>query len=353
MAANEANASLQTAKRAIFTLALVVVLGFVWLASRHGWLPFTATPRAPGVVTIYCFSTLDGLMNDAILPAFRKQWKRDHNQTIEFVATFAGSGDITERIIQKYPAQVAIVPSELDAYRIAQAGVAGWRPWDELPQQGVLGSTPLVIVVREGNPKEIRDFEDLAKPGIQIIHGDPVTSGGANLAILSEYASALRRTGDKDRAFQQLLGIWRNVTVRTPSIHEARARFEKGEGDALVTYEQDFLPTPSAARIKGEVVYPTRTLIAQPIVVRIDKNIESQERAVIEAFIQFLWSEEAQKRLVDHGFRSARQGLNAANPQFGRIAEPISLTTLGSPPEIQREILDGIWRDKVLPALGR
>ncbi|NQU12377.1 substrate-binding domain-containing protein [bacterium] len=288
-------------------------------------------------------------MRDAILPAFRKLWQRDHDEKVEFVTTYAGSGDVTDQIIKKYPAQIAIVSSELDAYQLPTR----WRSWTELPRGGILASTPMIIVVREGNPKQINDFEDLTRPGIQIVHGDPVTSGGANLAILAEYESARRRTGEPDRGFEQLLGIWRNVTVRVPSAREARIRFEKGAGDVLITYEHDIIGNPSAKHIRGEIVYPRCTLLAQPIVVKIDNNIERWEHPLVDAFVQFLWSREAQQILVDYGFRSQDAQLNASNRQLGAIPAPVTLASLGKPVEVRRDILEGLWRNRILPQLPR
>ena len=286
-------------------------------------------------------------MRDAILPAFRKRWQRDHNEKVEFVTTYAGSGEITKRIIKKYPAQIAIVTSELDAYELPTP----WRSWTKLPREGILASTPMVIVVREGNPKQIGDFDDLARPGIQIVTGDPVTSGGANLAILAEYESARRQTGRPDRVFEQLVGIWRNVTLRVPSAREARLRFDKGEAEVLITYEHDVIGSPLTQHIRGEIIYPRCTLLAQPIVVKIDNNIERGEQPLIDAFVQFLWSREAQQLLVDYGFRSENVALNASNPKFGVIPAPVTLTDLGKPAEVRREILEGIWQHKILPQL--
>jgi len=333
------------ARAIVIAVVLVAAVLVAWLAPRFGWFQ---RPKPPRVVVLYCFSTLDDVMQNRLLPAFREQWLRDQGEAVEFVATFAGSGGITDRILDKYPAEIAIVSSELDAYRLPVA----WRSWRELPHNGILARTPLVIVVRRGNPKNIRGFEDLGREGIDLLHGDPATSGAAELAILAEYGSALRRHGDSERASQQLLGIWRNVTTQLPTAREARSRFETGEGDALVTYEEDAIGSPSRARIEGDVVYPVSTIVAEPVVVKIEKNIDDRQRRLFDAFVEFLWTREAQQILVDYGFHSVYEELNASRGDLATIEDPFTLSGVGGA-SARRDVLERVWRDRVVPQLRR
>ncbi len=317
----------------------------VWLGPRRGGFE----PAKPArVVVLYCFSALDDVMQDRLLPAFREQWERERGETVEFVATFAGSAEITDRILARYPAEVAVVSSELDAHRLP----APWRSWRELPHGGVLARTPLVVVVRKDNPRAIRGFADLAGEGVAVLHGDPATSGAAELAILAEYVSVLRRGGDREQAFEQLLGIWRNVTRRPSTAREARLRFEGGEGDALITYEADTLGSPSRARIDGAIVYPASTIVAEPAVVKIEKNIEERQRRLIDAFVRYLWTPEAQRALVDYGFHSVLEELDAPGAALATLADPFTLGDAGGL-AARKEILERVWRDRVVPQLPR
>src|SRR4030095_15945859 len=119
--------------------------------------------------------------------------------------------------------------------------------WHLLPQRGIVNKTPFVILVRKGNPKGIHDFADLAKPGVKLIHPDPISSGGAQWSILAMYGSELKKSEassgepDRVRALQTLQAIWRNVFSTPASAREARTTFELGNGDALVTYALDAL----------------------------------------------------------------------------------------------------------------
>lgn len=328
---------------AAVAVALLALVGFL----MRDRLPTTSRPR---VVVLYCFSVLNEAMEDGVLPAFRDHWQQQTGERVEFLATYAGSGSIVDRILQKVPAEVAVLSSELDAYRIP----AHWESWRELPHGGVLGRTPVVLFVRPGNPLGIQGFEDLAGGGLEIVHPDPATSGGSNLAILAEYGSALESdrggVGGGDLAGEQLLAVWRNVTVLAPSAREARRRFLEGAGDVLITYEMDLLANPSRSGPAGRIVYPPRTLLAEPVVTRIEKNIDQRQRPVIDALVEFLWSREAQEILVRYGLCSADQELNGGNPDLGVIADPFTLADLGGAVRARREILDAIWRNRPAPA---
>ncbi len=333
------------ARGGVAALVLVAVVAVGWLGSRFEWFGRSEKPR---VVVLYCFSTLDDVMQDRLLPAFRERWRREQGESVEFVATFAGSGDITDRILRRYPAEIAVVSSELDAHRLP----APWRAWRELPHDGILARTPIVIIVRKGNPKNIRGFEDLRREGIELLHGDPATSGAAQLAILAEYGSALRRDGDSELAFQQLLGIWRNVKAQLPTAREARNRFESGEGDALVTYEEDAIGSPSRARIDGEIVYPAGTIVAEPVVVKIEKNIDDRQRRLVDSFVEFLWTREAQQMLADYGFRSVDEGWEASRRDLPTIEDPFTLSEVGGA-AARHEILERVWKARIVPELRR
>jgi sulfate transport system substrate-binding protein len=211
--------------------------------------------------------------------------------------------------------------------------------------------TPFVILVRRGNPKGIRDFADLARPGVRIVHPDPLTSGGALWAILAEYGAGerVRSGGGRDL----LLGIWRNVVAQASSARGARTQFENGFGDALVTYEQEAVWDRSRRVLPFEVVYPRATVLSEHTAVVLDRNVSPGRRALIDAFTAFLWSEEAQRIFVRYGFRSVDDRWNAENRGFGAIADPFGVEAFGGWPRARAEIVDRVWRDDVMKAVRR
>ncbi len=332
-------------------LIVWLALGGLVIYALWPWLP--GTRGAPTrTLVVYGFSILDQAMNAGVFPAFQEAWRARTGEQVEFIASFSGSGTITNQIVLGVPAEVAILSLELDALRLVEAGVLPGPTWQQLPHAGVLNRTPFIILVRPGNPLGIGDFVDLAAPGIGVVHPDPLTSGGAQWAILAEYASALRRTGDADAAYAQLLGIWDNVVAQAASARAARTQFENGFGDALITYEQEALSDQARGTLTAHVVYPPSTILSEHTVVVIDKNIAPEQRALAQAFVDFLWSPAAQEVFVRYGFRSVDESLNAANPNFGLIAAPFVVADLGGWPQAKRDIIEAIWKQRVLLEVG-
>src|SRR5213075_3027409 len=143
----------------------------------------------------------------------------------------------------------------------------------------------------------IHDFSDLAKPGVKLIHPDPVSSGGAQWSILAIYGSELvkseNKSGEADRtaALQMLQAVWHNVISTPGSAREARTQFESGYGDALITYELDGL-LMKQTNAAVELVVPDATIYSEHPAVVIDRNVTATERPVVDAFMQYLWSDE-------------------------------------------------------------
>ncbi len=307
-----------------------------------------AQPARARTLVVYGFSILGEVMNEGIFPAFTERWRRETGERVEFLGAFAGSGTITNQILFGAPADVAILSHELDAIRLRDAHVVR-SDWRRSPHHGVINRTPFIIVTRPDNPQEIRDFRDLARSGLQIAHPDPLTSGGALWAILAEYGSVTVRGGTPQQAEAQLLGIWRNVRYQAASARAVRTQFEAGFGDALITYEQETLSKP----IRGTVVYPPATILSEHVVVTVDRNVARAERALVRAFVQFLWSREAQAIFVKFGFRSVDDDLNRGVAKFPPIARPFTVADLGGWPSAKASIIDAVWREKVLPEVQR
>src|SRR5215207_8677884 len=316
-------------------------------------------PSAPSasnggqVVTVYGFSIMKEALEKEIYPAFAAKWKREHGVEVSFVSSFAGSETVTNQILQGAPADVAILSIEREADRLMQ-GKATTTDWHTFPNGGIVNKTPFVILVRKGNPKQITDFSDLAKPGVRLIHPDPVSSGGAQWSILSIYGSELKKSEvasgeqDKTRALHTLQAVWKNVISTPGSAREARTQFETGYGDALVTYELEGL-LMKQAKAPFEIVVPRSTILSEHPAVLIDKNVTEEERPVLDAFMQYLWGDEAQQAFVKYHFRAvANEGLNDANREFTRVELPFTVGDLfGGWERAYPDVIDGVWRKQV------
>ena len=152
-------------------------------------------------LTVYGFSIMKESLEKAVYPGFIAKWKAEHGQDVHFTSSFAGSETVTNQILQGVKADIAILSIERDVMRLKDAGFVT-SDWQARPHRGIINQTPFVILVAKGNPKGINDFPDLAKPGVRVIHPDPVSSGGAQWSILAIYGSELQKsqkdTGDAD-----------------------------------------------------------------------------------------------------------------------------------------------------------
>ncbi len=336
-------------RTAILTFTLLALLAI------NACLPKSPSEGGNAVnITLYGFSIMKESLEKEIYPAFAAKVKREHGFDVRFTSSFAGSETVTNQILQGVKAQIALLSIERDAQRLKEKGFVT-SDWHNLPQKGIVNKTPFVILVRKGNPKSIHDFSDLAKPGIKLIHPDPVSSGGAQWSILAIYGSELvkskEQSGEADpvHALQVLQGVWRNVISTPGSAREARTQFESGYGDALITYELDaLLMRQSNPRADAEVVVPDATILSEHPAVVIDRNVPASDRQVIDAFMQYLWSEDAQRAFVKYHFRSStNEALNQENKELATIKHPFTVDYFGGWEKAYPDVIEKIFRDQV------
>ena len=325
------------------------------LAGLNGCLPKPLSETGGVNITVYGFSIMKEALERSIYPGFVGKAKREHNIDIHFTSSFAGSETVTNQILQGVKAEIAILSIERDAQRLKQAGFVT-SDWHDLPQKGIVNKTPFVILVRKGNPKGIHDFSDLAKPGVRLIHPDPISSGGAQWSILAIYGAELVKsekqtgTADPTRALQTLQAIWRNVISTPASAREARTTFELGNGDALITYELDgLLMKEQNKNADAEMVIPEATIFSEHPAVVIDRNVSPADRPVVDAFMQYLWSDEAQRAFVKYHFRStSNDSLNQENKELATIKYPFTVNDkFGGWERAYPEVIEGIFRNQV------
>jgi len=339
----------KTTSRSVPFLATAALVSALLVAAC---LPKPPAESGDLTITLYGFSVMKESLEKAVFPGFTARWKQLHGQVVQFQSSFAGSETVTNQILRGAPAEVAILSIERDAQRLQKDGFVT-SDWHLLAGNGIVNKTPFVIIVRQGNPKGIHDFSDLAKPGIRLIHPDPISSGGAQWSILAIYGSELQKSkkesGETDtgRALQMLRAIWKNVISTPGSAREARTTFELGNGDALVTYELEGL-LMKEAKAPIEVVTPQSTIFSEHPAVVIDKNVTSTKRAVIDAFMQYLWSDEAQQAFVKfHFYSSTNDAFNQANKDFGHIELPFTIEYFGGWDKAYPEVIEKIFRDQV------
>jgi sulfate/thiosulfate-binding protein len=335
---------------------LILGLTLLGLLVVNACLPKSPSEGGGGSVniTLYGFSIMKESLEKGIYPAFVAKAKREHGVDIRFTSSFAGSETVTNQILQGVKAQIAILSIERDAQRLKDKGFVT-SDWHALPQKSIVNKTPFVIVVRKGNPKGIHEFSDLAKPGLKLLHPDPVSSGGAQWSILAIYGSQLmkseRESGGADhaQAIQMLQAVWRNVISTPGSAREARTQFESGYGDALITYELDaLLMKEGNAKADAEIVIPEATILSEHPAVVVDRNVSANDRPVIDAFMKYLWTEEAQRVFVKFHFRSATDdALTQENKELATIKYPFTVDYFGGWDKAYPDVIEGVFRDQV------
>ncbi|HWP41999.1 MAG TPA: sulfate ABC transporter substrate-binding protein [Blastocatellia bacterium] len=265
--------------------------------------------RPDGAVTLIlgAYTTPREAYGKAIIPAFQKYWKEKTGQDVEFQESYQGSGAQARAIIGGFEADIAALSLAGDVDRIAEAGLIT-HDWKSKPHGGMVSTSIVVIAVRPGNPQGIKDWPDLTRPGLNILTPDPKTSGGAMWNINAMYGAALRGYAgvakDDPAAAQEFLrSVFRNVTIMDKGARESITNFEKGVGDLAITYENEVLVGRQSGQ-KYEYVIPRSTILIENPVAIIDKNADRHGvREVAEAFVEFLFSDEAQRAYAKYGLR--------------------------------------------------
>jgi sulfate transport system substrate-binding protein len=244
---------------------------------------------------------------DEFNAAFAKHWLSTKGQRVAIKQSHGGSGKQARSVIEGLEADVVTLALAYDVDQLAAAGLvpAGWQA--RLPENSSPFTSTVVFVVRKGNPKGIHGWADLAKPGVAVITPNPKTSGGARWNHLAAWGSALRAAGgDETKAREQLAAIYRNVPVFDSGARGATTTFaERNIGDVLIAWESEaFLLEKEIGPGRFEMVVPPSSILAEPPVAVVDRYADKHgTRAVAEAYLRYLYSEEGQKIGANHHFR--------------------------------------------------
>ncbi len=251
-----------------------------------------------------------------IVPAFEQQWKQKTGETIHIRSSFAASGAQARAIVGGLEADIAALSLESDLQQLVKAGLLA-HDWKQGPQKGVVSSSVVALGIRKGNPKAIKGWEDLTRPGIEVLYPNPKTSGGAMWDVIAIYGAGLKlgkRRGLLDSAAEQyaadlLKRVQRNVKVMDKSGRESVTTFERGVGDVIVTYENELSPRIKQGR-PYELIIPSETVLIENPVAVIDRNADRHHvRDIADAFVAFLHGEEAQRAFAELGFRPTNQSV--------------------------------------------
>jgi len=239
--------------------------------------------------------------------AFSKQWTSQHaGDTLKINASHGGSGAQARSVIEGLDADVVTLALASDIDAIAAQGLisANWQ--SRLPYNSTPYTSTIVFLVRKGNPKSIKDWPDLIKPGVQVITPNPKTSGGARWNFLAAYGYATKKLGGEAQAKDFVQKLYKNVPVLDSGARGSTTTFvERGIGDVLIAWENEaLLASRELGAGKFEIVTPSLSVLAEPPVTVVDKNVAKHNTAAVaKAYLQYLYSPAGQEIVAKNYYR--------------------------------------------------
>lgn len=239
--------------------------------------------------------------------AFAAQWKAQHGDTVTIRMSHGGSGKQARSVVDGLPADIVTLALAYDIDAVADHNLLA-KDWQKrLPDNSSPYTSTIVFLVRKGNPKHIKDWPDLIKPGVQVITPNPKTSGGARWNFLAAWGYALKQPGGneaKARAFVH--DLYRHVPVLDTGARGATNTFvQRGIGDVLLAWENEaLLSQQELGKDSFQIVVPSISMLAEPPVAVVDKNVDQHgTRMVAEAYLKFLYSPQGQELEARHFYR--------------------------------------------------
>jgi sulfate transport system substrate-binding protein len=245
---------------------------------------------------------------EAFNKAFTEHWKNVTGQTVTMQQSHGGSGKQARAVIDGLEADVVTLALAYDVDALNREGQLIPSDWaSRLPDNAAPYTSTIVFLVRKGNPKNIRDWGDLIRPGIQVITPNPKTSGGARWNYLAAWAYARRLKDGSDASAEAFVkALYQNVPVLDSGARGATVTFvERGIGDVLIAWENEALmATTQLGADKFDIVLPSISILAEPPVSIVDKNVDRHgTRALAEAYLQYLYSHEGQELAASYYYR--------------------------------------------------
>ena len=262
--------------------------------------------------------------------AFAKYWKAKNNETVTIKASHGGSGKQARAVIDGLEADVVTLALAADVDALHDNGKLIPADWQKrLPHNASPYTSTIVFLVRKGNPKKIRDWNDLAKPGIEVITPNPKTSGGARWNYLAAWGYALKQPGGNDTTAKDFVKkIYGNVKVLDSGARGSTTTFaERGIGDVLIAWENEaYLAVKELGPDKFDIVTPSLSILAEPPVSVVDKVVDKRgTRKVAEEYLKYLYSPEGQDIAGKNYYRPTDSKVAA---KYSKQFAPVKLFTI-------------------------
>jgi sulfate/thiosulfate transport system substrate-binding protein len=267
----------------------------------------------------------------ALIPAFAKSAA---GKDVSFSQSYGASGEQARAVMAGLDADIVAFSLEPDMTSLVQKNLVA-KTWNKDNYKGMVSRSVVVFVVRDGNPKKLKTWNDLLKPGVQIVTPNPFTSGGARWNVMAAYGGALRAGKSSKQAQDFLAKMWKHVVAQPTSAREGLQTFLAGRGDVFLAYENEALFAQKKGQAVQFVIPKATILIENPIAV----TSTSKNKSAARAFLKFLRTKPAQRIFAENGYRpvikGATQGLNFPNrPQL------FTIKYVGGWPKVEKKFFD-------------
>jgi sulfate/thiosulfate-binding protein len=294
------------------------------------WAPSAGAQSGPPVTILNVSYDPTRELYDDYNAVFASYWKKKTGQTVTVQQSNGGSGKQARAVIDGLQADVVTLALAYDIDAIADKAKLLPSNWQtRLPYKSTPYTSTIVFLVRQGNPKRIRDWNDLVKQGVSVITPNPKTSGGARWNFLAAWAFALsQKNGNAASAKDFVTKLYKNVPILDSGARGSTTTFvERGIGDVEIAWENDaLLAVNKLGRGRFEIVRPSLSILAEPPVALVDSVVaKKQTRRVAEAYLQYLFSRQGQQIIARHYFRPR---LAAAERQYASQFPPMKLVDI-------------------------
>jgi sulfate/thiosulfate-binding protein len=293
-------------------LALVLGLGVAACGSSSGG-------SSGGQINLVAYSTPETVYDKSLIPAFQKT---SEGNGATFKSSFGPSGDQQRAVIAGQPADYVHLSTGPDMQALVDAGIVDSN-WDQNTYHGIVQDSVVTFVVRKGNPKGIKTWDDLVKPGVEVVTPNVFSSGGAKWNLLAAYGAQIKEGKSPTQALAFLKTLLEHAVVQPGSASDALTAFTSGKGDVLLSYESDAIEAQKAGEDVDYVVPDDTILIQTPAATTTDASTQAQD------FLKFLWTPQAQQLWADGGYRPVDKSVLAKNKD--KFPVPPGLFTIDDP----------------------
>jgi sulfate/thiosulfate-binding protein len=312
---------------ALFALVIAVFVAGCGSSSADP----SSSSSGGGKLDVVGYSTPESVYQEDLEPAFEKT---SAGSGVSFSNSFGASGDQSRAVVAGQPASVVHFSQAGDMERLVEEGELVSKDWEKQPYGGIATDSLVVLVVRKGNPEGIESFDDLQSKDVGVVTPNPFSSGSARWNIMAVYGTAINEGKSPDQALEAVKTVLEKTDAQPGSASDALAAFTQGQGDVLLSYENEAIKAENEGEDVEYVIPPSTIQIETPVAVT-----EGAPEPAAEEFLKFLWSDEGQELWAENGYRPVNPKLVDAK-QFPTPKDLFKISQFGGWGKVNDEFFD-------------